>query len=352
MGFFLTQDPCQVSLKIPDATYQILNQDINDFWNIPEKEKMSSFLNRMIANFYFKAESSILTSENEKELRLKYLSPVSEETADLLINHYIEIKKVKIQSKYPYPKHGTGKQFKFMPNKEIQHLLENFQYSNIYDAASHYLSALIQEYASLPREQRECIFFDDIYRKINNCIQLHHEIEIKHNQGIYILRPYKILTDGVSPWHYIIGYAKEKHQKNIGTILYSFRMQRIESVKEQNLFEFAENEIKELEKIIKNPSQIPYLSGKIENIVVRLTPDGLNLYQNIIRTNQPKLNKKETKQPFKADKEGMYSLIFECTQQQAYLYFIKFGKDVEIVSPLTLRERFAELHKTAIKYYI
>ncbi|MDE6835177.1 MAG: WYL domain-containing protein [Ruminococcus sp.] len=49
---------------------------------------------------------------------------------------------------------------------------------------------------------------------------------------------------------------------------------------------------------------------------------------------------------------GDIYLTFECTQQQIYQYFIKFGSDDEIIAPSELRERFKELHKLSLEYYI
>lgn len=44
-------------------------------------------------------------------------------------------------------------------------------------------------------------------------------------------------------------------------------------------------------------------------------------------------------------------LTFECTEQQLEYYFIKFGENTEILTPLSLRKRFIEIHENALKHY-
>jgi predicted DNA-binding transcriptional regulator YafY len=43
--------------------------------------------------------------------------------------------------------------------------------------------------------------------------------------------------------------------------------------------------------------------------------------------------------------------IFTCTEMQAMSYFFKFGKDVKILAPEYLRERFANQYKAAWEHY-
>ena len=347
MSFYLTQ-PCQIRLKLPERTYEILIQDINDFRNVPEKEHISSFLNHMIKNFYIKAESTIM--EKKPELRKKYLSwlesrPEAEAIADLLTGQTIRERKEVISVKYPYPKRCTGQSLKFIPDKAVLELLQNSPEDKIYgDNVANYLSSLIQEYASLPREQRELIFFGDNVQKMEDCIRKQQELEIvMYHQEVYVIRPYKLLTNGLSPWYYLIGYARQKNTDKTERLM-SFRIQRIQSVIKRKEFRFSASEKKKLQTLLKKPSQISYLSGDPEEIQVRLTENGNTLYQHVILTNRPDYLSK------KISAESIY-LTFNCTQEQIYQYFIKFGKDAEIISPPELRERFSELHRTAAGYY-
>lgn len=346
MGFFLT-DSGQVRLKISDEAYQILVQDINDFRSIPEKEQMSSFLNRMIKNFYLKSKSTISAKRADIEKKyLLWLSDYSEghEIAKLLTGKVLQEKKKELIAQYPRPKRGTGKSIKFIPDKITYDLLKHSIESELYEGnPAEYLALMVQEYTSLPREKRELIYFGDIAGTIENCIGK-KEVELRlYNDDIYILRPYSIMTDGLSPWNYIIGYAypqqKEEEEK-----LYSFRLQRITSVKEWRKFHFSDSEETVLKEIIKNNSQIPYLAGKTETITVRLTATGMELYQHHILTNRPNYTNKQIK------KESIY-LTFQCTQAQIYRYFIKFGENAEIISPLDLREKFKKIYHSLVKYY-
>ena len=82
-------------------------------------------------------------------------------------------------------------------------------------------------------------------------------------------------------------------------------------------------------------------SGSDEQILVRLTEDGVRKYQSQIYL-RPSCSRAITG-------EGDYS--FFCTPRQAEYYFFKFGKDAEILSPPGLRERFLSLYADALKTY-
>lgn len=352
MGFYLTE-PCQIRLQVPHISYEIILNDIIDFMNVPEKEQISSFLNKIIKNFYLEADSTI--AEKKWEIHQKYLFwtedfKESDKITEILTKKILEERKSTITTKYSYPKKETGQSIRFIPNKTIKDLLKNSPENTIYgDNISKYLSALIQEYTDLPREKREIIFFKDIYLKMENCIKNHHKAEVKlYNQEVYLIRPCQITTNGTSPWNYVVSFAHKK-QENTEDRLISLRLQRIESVDERQTFTFQHSEQEQIHKVLKNPSQISYLAGEREKIIVRLTQNGINLYKHIILTNRPKcinpdcINKK-------TESDSIY-LKFDCTPEQIYQYFIKFGKDAEIIEPLELRERFAEIHRTAVEYY-
>lgn len=345
MGFYITDKT--IRFKIPSISYQIILNDIKDFINIPEKDEVSSFLNIIIKNFYLDSECTI--NENKNKIYQKYLSWLSgfEETdkiANLLTEKEINEKKTTILNKYPYPKRNAGHEIRYIMRISIMKILENSLENTIYDRLSEYLSAMIQEYTGLPREKREIIFFGENFKKIKYCIDKGHEMEVKlYNQEVYIVRPCEIMTNGTSPWNYVIGFAHAKHDVTEDRFV-SFRFQRIESVEERQKTKFTGDEKKKIQEILREPSQISYLVGDNEKIVVKLTSSGMILYKNVILTNRP------VHTDIKEDGEFTY-LTFNCTPEQIYHYFIKLGKEAEIIKPLSLRERFAEMYREVVKLY-
>lgn len=345
MGFYITDKT--IRLKIPSISYQIILNDIKNFINIPEKDEVSSFLNIIIKNFYLDSECTI--NENKDKIHQKYLSWLSgfeeaDKIADILTEKEINEKKATILNKYPYPKRNTGHDIRYIMRLSIKEILENSLENTVYDRLSDYLSAMIQEYTGLPREKREIVFFGENFKKIKYCIEKNHEMEVKlYNQEVYIVRPCEIMTNGITPWNYVIGFAHEK-QKVTEDKFASFRFQRIESIKERQKIKFTSSEKKKIQEVLQNPSQISYLIGNNEKIVVKLTLNGMKLYKNVILTNRP------VHTDMKEDGEFTY-LTFNCTTEQIYHYFIKLGKEAEIIEPLSLRERFAEMYMEAVKLY-
>ena len=350
MGFFIS-DSNQIRLRIGFQAYTTILRDIDEFENVPSKQQVSSFLNKIIKNFYNCAESTI--AENKPIIYNKYLAwlgniPQAEQTALKLTQKEIEERRQNIKKLYSQPPKANGQNFKLIMNKYTREILEKSQEQEIYqNSIADYLSAIIQEYAALPREKRELIFFSDIFRTMRHSIDTHHQIEITVNDKIYILKPFDILTNGFLPYYYVIGYAHIRSDSAVTEDkLLSFRLQRIQAVEEQEIScKFTNRQRSSLKYILKNPRKIGYLAGEEEEIKVMLTKRGYELYRRKILLGRPEYIQSTSLN------DNKFELTFNCTQEQIYQYFIRFGKEAEIVSPQNLRERFAYIYKTAAEYY-
>ena len=51
------------------------------------------------------------------------------------------------------------------------------------------------------------------------------------------------------------------------------------------------------------------------------------------------------------EKSTEYEYVFDCSELQAYNYFFSFGADAEILSPPSLRQKFADSYAAASKLY-
>lgn len=353
MGFYLPDTGMnQIRLRISYQAYETILQDINEFQNIPQKEQVSSFLNRMLKNFWTEAESTI--AEKKPEIFQKYLAWLSdtghaEEIALKLTEQELKTNQEHIRQKYSQPKKASGQNFKLIMTKSTREMLEKSQEAELYqDNIADYLAALIQEYTVLPRKERERIFFKETYQKINHCIKEQHQAEITIQNKNYLIKPFLIATNGFLPYYYVVGYARLKDSDLFSEEkLLSFRLQRIQNAeeKEEISYTFTNFQKSELKTLLKTPVKITYLAGKEEKILVRLTETGYRLYQHVILSGRPAYLEKALVP------DGGVQLTFNCTQEQIYQYFIKFGKDAEIISPADLRERFATIHQIAVEYY-
>lgn len=353
MGFYIPEGNNQMRLRISYQAYEIILQDIAEFQNMTEKEdiKISSFLNKIINNFCNEAESNVYIKQ--QKIYNKYLEWLkglenAEKAALQLTKKEIRDRFEKVKEKYSQPQRAKGQNLKLIMTKPTIEMLENSQEKDLYnDKVSDYLSALIQEYTALSREERERIFFKDLFKTINLCIKHGHQVEIN---GSYLLKPYKITTNGFLPYYYVVGYARRKNKITAPWKLMSFRLQRIRSAteKEDDEYKFTKEQETELKELFKTPAEIAYLSEKKEEVVVRLTKNGYKNYQKILSGRPVCTGKKKLSD---SEKPFMYELAFNCPDMQAYQYFIRFGMEVEVISPEHLRNGFKNLHENAVKYY-
>ena len=158
MGFYLP-DTNQIRIRISYRAYETILQDISEFQNIPQKEQVSSFLNRMLKHFWTEAESTI--AEKKPEICQKYLAWLADsgqagETALHLTEQELKARRERIRQLYSQPKKASGQNFKLIMTKSTREILEKSQEAELYqDNIADYLAALIQEYTVQPREERE-----------------------------------------------------------------------------------------------------------------------------------------------------------------------------------------------------
>ena len=355
MGFYIPEGNNQIRLRISYQSHEIISQDIAEFQNMPEKEeiKMSSFLNKIINNFCNEAESTVYAKKQKiYDKYLEWLKGLenAKKTALQLTEKEIQDRFEKIKEKYSQPPRAKGQNLKLIMTKPTIEMLENSQEKDLYeDKISDYLAALIQEYTALSREERERIFFKDLFKKINLCIKHRHQAEIEVNSS-YLMKPYKITTNGFLPYYYVVGYARRKNKLTAPWKPMSFRLQRIRSAteKEDDEYKFTKEQEAKLKELFKTPAEIAYLSEKKEEVVVRLTKDGYKNYQKILSGRPVYTDKKKLPD---SEKPFVYELTFNCSDMQAYQYFIRLGMEVKVISPEHLRNGFKNLHENAVKYY-
>lgn len=240
MGFYIPEDNHQVRLRISYQSYETIIQDIAEFQNMPEKSQISSFLNKIINKFYNEAESTVC--KNKQKIYEKYFEWLeglenAEKTAKQLTKKEIQDRFKKIKEKYSQPPRANGENIKIIMTNDTIKKLKESQEKDLYEnKISDYLAALIQEYTSLPREERERIYFNDIFEEIKDCVEFNKEAEVNNNK---IVKFFKITTNGFMPYYYAVGYAKPIPKKDSELTapweLITFRLQGIKSVEKKKV---------------------------------------------------------------------------------------------------------------------
>ncbi|NBI17009.1 WYL domain-containing protein [Neglecta sp. X4] len=315
-------------------------------------ETRDGFLNRIFRYYYPKADASISLSLNTYENDLnELLSDIikDKEIKRRVITRLSDKKGNHLKEAANVDEKGEG--FYFNLNKDNFMYLSDPQsecgedkyYKN---HRSRYIKAVFEEYARLHYVQRELIYFTPYVQEIEQAIKGEYQLKITTGYDRkYSIYPYKILCDPLATANYLVGYSKRNNCLDDTERPCSFRISALKSIAgETGKSAFLKKEKwKQLRDDISLRG-VQFLSCVEEKITVKLTEEGVQKYRRQIHL-RPKLE--TPKEEIKVDTD----LVFSCTEAQAEFYFFKFGRDVEIVQPKRLRERFISLYREALKKY-
>lgn len=188
---------------------------------------------------------------------------------------------------------------------------------------------LITEYAMKSSYERELVVFKEHLERIKVAIENNKRIEIKFKNRDDILDPYFIASLEKENRNYLVSYSYYKEK------IVNYRIKNISNIIITNLNRepFDEKYIKDLSENFN-----PFLSFGNE-VKVKFTTEGEKYYKQVI-SNRPKL---------KGIEGDIY--IFEANDYQAMLYFAGFMEMVEILEPLSLREKMKERIRKMIEVY-
>ena len=360
MGFYI--DDLDVNYKqhvnLSNYAWSVIDDDIANFNNCMEKTSFSGFLNRIFKNFYDKSVASISLRNMELLDKLRNLFSLDKKSNKdkVLTNTFITtlvnynsdnlIKNVKSYSK------DEGRKFRI--NKEnIDILKESLEANNYTNSIGLYLKAIYEDYATKPTYIRERIYYKEVVDIIESSINLKKKLKVtlvdrlsSTNKIInrkFYLSPYKIMQDKNNMFNYLVCYCEEILED--GSILdkriASFRISRFKKVdimSSMNNFISKEN-IKRIEESLLN-NDVQYLASDVVDIKIKFLDKGLELFNRQIYSRPNNYTKIE---------ENIYS--FKCSEIQAINYFFKFGKYIEILEPIDLRDKFIYRYSKALDIY-
>ncbi len=348
-GFYIPPDTRQQRLYITAKAMSVIKSDIDAFCNIPQKKQISSFINTMIVNFYKTANSSISAKQHRLELEYEEMlegipdkKAIAKKLSSAMIKRSMDIPKDK-----PIKTRKNGLSIILSFNRDIKNILEISPENEYYNSYKEYIEALISEYTELPYADRERIYFGTLVSTLEAAIQRKEEICFYTREFFQKVRPIKIKTDGNNTFNYLIGFVFENDEWKPR----SYRIQRIEKLHTTDiLFSVSKADMNKIDKMLSQVD-VPYISASFSSktsddyVIVRLSDVGYRLYKTVILFQRPSYSEEIQNSP------NDHRLKFFCTENQAYNYFIKFGRDVEILYPQSLRMKFKKMHSIALSYY-
>lgn len=223
-----------------------------------------------------------------------------------------------------------------------------------------YFRAVLEEYALLPKFEREKYLYIDKYREIQNQLTKNdasdNAIVVSHYTSKpdgapevieSLIYPYKLIPGRALLHYYLVGIGRPQKNKDKPFGLYTIRLTTIERVEKMSLGEqrISPEELKKkkselietLEKI-----DVPYINSKyFDDIKVKFTEKGLGLLHRIMH-NRPK---------YKMSDEDNYICHFSCTELEILNYLHSFGGDAVVLSPGRIRKKMYEFYDNAKNRY-
>lgn len=330
----------RVKVFLSKETYEALINDMNifEFRNNTTINK-SGFLNQLFANYHQIYNEKINTLLHSFDSNISNYIINSLKKFNLNKNELSELEK-KINTRYKeYIKKNMSNNpdeyeelLSFKINKNNQETFEDIMYNQFLpnDTIASYFRSLFDSYATLSQDIRETIIFKNTFSKIEKAINKLAKIRIKNHLNQYFL---------ISPY-YIAQTIEENHNYVIGVDdldrIYTFKLCQIKEVIITNdEYIYNPNIMDTIEKLIINGAQ--YSIDDYDKILVKLTPVGKNLFENIIY-NRPHL--------INIDND-IYE--FYCSKKQIIDYFIQFSNNATILTPNCLRNEFLKLYE--VSYY-
>lgn len=346
---FYINDARKQHINLSQYAWSMIENDMFLFSNNMEPLKLSPFLNRIFLNYtnanYFPCNIDQKMIE-QKECYQKILSTnctIKEaKTLSALMLEKNDIPALHNQIA-AYEK-GTGKKIYLQTEtyRKLISLPPDSYIEKVFQKPGKYLKAIFEEYSRLPYIEREKIYHFSTFTMIQDAIELQYTLYIETGDQIYEVIPYGIFPDHFHTYHYLVGLSRPQNDRNAERhICASFRIARIKSIKtnranKKTLSTAEENALLSAIKL----REVPFLLDDTVEVKVRFSPTGLIQYQNLLYL-RPTLIKKI----------DSYTYVFQATLLQIEAYFFKFGSDVEILEPQTVRRDFKEKYQNSLAQY-
>ena len=341
MAFIICDDQKQ-NINLSDYAWNCIYEDMMNFFDgDSSKTNLSGFLNIVFKNYYQFSNASISFRINEYKDELNTIfqneefnsieSNILKKIQKNLISSFSK-KMKKIENKYPK---GEYRKFR-LNNANYSYLTEESTEDKYYQSSSgHYLKLLFEEYTRLTYSEREHIFFRHTFETIsdaitNNCLL---KLTIKNGKKFEVI-PYAIENDKIGILNYLVGYTLDNNPC-------SFRISRITNISmlRSKKVKLNNNQKQIIDNILHTQGP-QFLAGQIIPIVIKFSDIGLNNYKTQIHL-RPKVSNKLDDNTF----------MFNCSEVQAIYYFFKFGREITIISPKSLRDKFTRFYHAALKNY-
>lgn len=324
----------KIKVNLSYNVYNLLQKDMEDFrFNIKDNTPNKNlFYNTIVKNM-------VDSMRNESQIVRDKLSSILNDhiKSNTILNDVLE----ELEGLYNYKiddktNRSHGYYISFRPSKKLEDLyteIEEYDLKN--NTISNYFRNIFNNYARLPQDERERIVFKDELKLIESAITNKKIINVKLNNTTLELIPYEIVRTNDELYNYLIAGIRIKSGfKFISLHLYKC----VQIIKTKKTFELTNDEKNQFDSIlIYGPREVERRTVRTR---VKLTDNGIKKYKSMY------LNR-----PIPTEIDGnIYT--FNCSHDNLFLYFSRFGVDAEILEPLNLRNQVIAFHRKAYNKYM
>ena len=318
------------------------------------KDIPSADVNKIFRSFCRDADSSVfLRLSVEADSLADTLNGICpQEMLDKIVDTLLEKRREELQSAAQERISRRGTEYYFRINQENQNYLATEQAqkeADVYcDNIGLYFKAVLEEYCDLPYIKREQYYYQDQIRCIRTARDEHKLLKVKlrsvnhttKKHNVKYVKPYNVYQGSNGLYNYIVGMMS--NSPSGPWVVGSIRLSNIISMDEQGRnVTLTQNKKEAMEEAIRTKGT-EFISSDEDpqKIVVQFTPNGEKMFKSMLHL-RPQYRKKTD--------ERVYE--FECTTYHARNYFFKFGKDVTILEPSSLKSQFVEGYRKALRNY-
>ena len=340
----------EIRLTFSKYAEDVISNDMLVFPLVKENKQItrSTFINTVIRNFYPIADASISLRLEEYEDKL--INILGNKASKNILSLLLKAEQQRLEdiaNSYDRPEKSSTRSPLRLQNDIFHYLTgeggtrENF--FNNYTMTG-YLRTLMEEYTRLPYKRSERIYYIQKYQALEHAILTKKQLLLTVSSGrqFHVL-PYTIMEDPLGTASYLVGFSYETTSDKTAKRPCSFRIASLQDFRIENSKSgyLHPADIQLLKKKLAD-NGVQFLISDTVTITVKLSQQGIDKFNH-------QLTLRPT--PIHTDKEtGIYT--FNCSKTQAEFYFFKFGRDVEILSPEDLRDRFKEGYSDAYHNYV
>ncbi len=321
----------KIKVYVPEEIGNTLYRDAEffEFYKKDRQVNRNDFINTLIVNYhetYNDNETRLYERITESLLQQGESEASTAQMADRMVNLVREYQ-------YSGSEKKTDTAISIKPTRRSAGTIDYIQASCLRNTSlSGYFRSMFVSYCMLPQDRREEIIFRDKFETVNRAIREGKMLYFTtaRNSERHQVSPYAIARSQEELFNYMICIYNRQP--------YSFRITRIQNVRMVNQpSRFTDEERALLEKMRIYAPQ--FACRRQEEICVQLTKQGIRMFDKIY-SYRPK--------PVNVIKDLYY---FDCSAEQIYQYFFRFGRQARIIYPQNLRDWFYyDYHNAAVNY--